>query len=86
MHQDLILHPFLDGLHIRNFAEILVKFAKVRHGGPFVVGFLRIVIEDDLAAELMHPDFRKEVHRVLVLRVFGHIVKNFVLNSLYKSY
>ena len=85
MHQDLILHPFLDGLHIRNFAEILVKFAKVRHGGPFVVGFLRIVIEDDLAAELMHPDFREEVHGILMLRVFSDVAKNFVLNSLDKS-
>ena len=85
MHQDLILHPLLDTLHVRHFAEILVQCAKVKHCGPFVVGLLRVVIKDNLAVELMHPYWRKEVHRVLMFRVFGDIVENLILKSLDKS-
>ena len=84
MHQDLSLNPLLDTFLVRHVAEIPVQGAEIKDSGPFVIGLLRVVIKDNLAAELMNPYISIRMHSILMLREFGDEVENFILNSLDK--
>lgn len=85
MKQNFSLNPFLDGLLIRHQAKVIPQFAKTVDRGAFVVGLVRAIIKDDLAAELVNPKLGDKGHRVLMLRVNGDIIEDFVFHTFYKS-
>ena len=85
MHQDFSLNPVLDGLHIRHILEILVKFTEAADTDTLVVGFVRNIIADYLAAELMNPDVGSVTHVVLLLCVSSDEIENPVLHFFNKS-
>ena len=84
MQQDLFLNPLLDGLLVRSPLQVLVQVTKHVNRLAGIPWLSRVLVKEDLPTDLMHPDVRAAVNRILMPGVVMNFLKDLVLNVPYE--
>lgn len=84
MQQDLLLYPLLYGFLVRSSLQVLVQITEHINRPAGKSGLGRARVKEDLPIELMHPDIRAAVNRILMPGVVLNFLEDLVLNVPYE--